>query len=171
VPAGWGSRHRKGDPSRLCQRNHRVRRVEPPDQTACQEPDAHAGAQRQSAGAQPSRGDQASPESRGAPFRGVAPRRQLTTGWRGAWKLAMTIRDEVDRRLRAYVKAHGVPIWWEQGRRVVVNSGSDTVIAREIRKRSGRTLQDAEGRPLWSGRAGLRRPRGGCNRAASTPRV
>jgi hypothetical protein len=87
-------RHGQGDPSRRHQRDNRVRRVKPSDQTACKEPDAHAGSQRQSAGSQSSRGDHSSPKSRGTPLRGIAPRRQLTTrgsaglgGW--GWLLAM----------------------------------------------------------------------------------
>jgi hypothetical protein len=82
VSTGRGSRDRKGDPSRLYQRDRRVRRVESSDQTARNEP-AHAGSQRQSAGSQSSRADQSSPESRGTPLRGVAPRRRLRTQRRG----------------------------------------------------------------------------------------
>jgi len=40
----------------------------------------------------------------------------------------MATRDEIDMKLRAYVKSHCAPIWWEQGRRLVVNSGSMCVI-------------------------------------------
>ncbi len=40
----------------------------------------------------------------------------------------MATRDEIDMKLRAYVKSHCAPIWWEQGRQVVVNSGSMSVI-------------------------------------------
>src|SRR5689334_13089649 len=40
----------------------------------------------------------------------------------------MATRDEIDMKLRAYVKCHCAPIWWEQGRQVVVNSGSMCVI-------------------------------------------
>jgi hypothetical protein len=40
----------------------------------------------------------------------------------------MATRDEIDMKLRAFVKSHCAPIWWEQGRQVVVNSGSMCVI-------------------------------------------
>jgi hypothetical protein len=40
----------------------------------------------------------------------------------------MATRDGIDMKLRAYVKSHCAPIWWEQGRQFVVNSGSMCVI-------------------------------------------
>ena len=47
---------------------------------------------------------------------------------RPALSMAMATRDEIDMRLRTYVKSDCAPIWWEQGRQVVVNSGSMWVI-------------------------------------------
>lgn len=41
---------------------------------------------------------------------------------------AMPTRDEIDMRLRAYVMTLCAPIWWEQGKQTVVNSGTMCVV-------------------------------------------